>query len=203
MHLVKHLSTYLSHAGLGEDTTEEVSGIQHLTSDSDSEVYCDSMEQFGQEEVKSFYRPLHSIRGKDTISYYRSYIGFTNLTGSVGYFPPLEIYLDIISIFVELQFLEISASKSDPSKHHFHLSEVACGSLLETAGLLEPGNYNPESIREAAVEGKGEVKCGGEDGKASDGGPHKEKRGGEKVDFYGMRRGRGTVRIFLPPIKHV
>ncbi|KAF6128515.1 acyl-CoA binding domain containing 5 [Phyllostomus discolor] len=29
---------------------QDVAGIQHLTSDSDSEVYCDSMEQLGQEE---------------------------------------------------------------------------------------------------------------------------------------------------------
>jgi hypothetical protein len=35
-----------------EDPSEDASGIHHLTSDSDSEVYCDSMEQFGQEEVK-------------------------------------------------------------------------------------------------------------------------------------------------------
>ncbi|XP_016082927.1 acyl-CoA-binding domain-containing protein 5 [Ornithorhynchus anatinus] len=33
-----------------DDHVEDVSGIQHLTSDSDSEVFCDSMEQFGQEE---------------------------------------------------------------------------------------------------------------------------------------------------------
>ncbi|KAL7976527.1 hypothetical protein Chor_008476 [Crotalus horridus] len=81
------------HQGQNEDTTE-VSGIQLLTSDSDSEIYCDSMEQFGQEE-------------------------------------------------------------------------------------------------ETALEGKGEVKCGGEDGKANDGGPQREKKNGEKVDFYGVRRGRG------------
>lgn len=41
----------LLHTGLNEDSAEGVSGIQHLTSDSDSEIYCDSMEQFGQEEV--------------------------------------------------------------------------------------------------------------------------------------------------------
>ncbi|XP_077160729.1 acyl-CoA-binding domain-containing protein 5 isoform X2 [Paroedura picta] len=127
-----------NHQGFTEDSTEETSGIQHLTSDSDSEVYCDSMEQFGQEEL-----------------------------------------------------LELSASNNDSSRRHFHFSEVGCGSLLEAAGFLEPGSYNSEGIKEAAVEGKGEVKCGGEDGKASDGGPHKDKKGGEKVDFYGIRRGRG------------
>ncbi|XP_055002793.1 acyl-CoA-binding domain-containing protein 5 isoform X10 [Sorex araneus] len=36
---------------VNDDHIEDVSGIQHLTSDSDSEVYCDSMEQFGQEEA--------------------------------------------------------------------------------------------------------------------------------------------------------
>ena len=37
--------------GANEESTEEVSAAQHLTSDSDSEVYCDSMEQLGLEEV--------------------------------------------------------------------------------------------------------------------------------------------------------
>lgn len=38
-------------AGASEENTEEISAAQHLTSDSDSEVYCDSMEQLGLEEV--------------------------------------------------------------------------------------------------------------------------------------------------------
>uniref|UniRef100_A0A7I2V420 Acyl-CoA-binding domain-containing protein 5 n=1 Tax=Homo sapiens TaxID=9606 RepID=A0A7I2V420_HUMAN len=38
------------HQDINDDHVEDVTGIQHLTSDSDSEVYCDSMEQFGQEE---------------------------------------------------------------------------------------------------------------------------------------------------------
>uniref|UniRef100_A0A8C6IC87 Acyl-CoA-binding domain-containing protein 5 n=1 Tax=Mus spicilegus TaxID=10103 RepID=A0A8C6IC87_MUSSI len=38
------------HQDRNEDPSEDASGIHHLTSDSDSEVYCDSMEQFGQEE---------------------------------------------------------------------------------------------------------------------------------------------------------
>uniref|UniRef100_A0A2K5MU86 Acyl-CoA-binding domain-containing protein 5 n=1 Tax=Cercocebus atys TaxID=9531 RepID=A0A2K5MU86_CERAT len=38
------------HQDIIDDHVEDVTGIQHLTSDSDSEVYCDSMEQFGQEE---------------------------------------------------------------------------------------------------------------------------------------------------------
>ena len=38
------------HQDKNEDPREDASGIHHLTSDSDSEVYCDSMEQFGQEE---------------------------------------------------------------------------------------------------------------------------------------------------------
>ncbi|XP_053322918.1 acyl-CoA-binding domain-containing protein 5 isoform X2 [Spea bombifrons] len=33
------------------DGTDDIAAMQHLTSDSDSEVFCDSMEQFGQEEV--------------------------------------------------------------------------------------------------------------------------------------------------------
>ncbi|XP_068091787.1 acyl-CoA-binding domain-containing protein 5 isoform X2 [Hyperolius riggenbachi] len=33
------------------DGTEDIAAMQHLTSDSDSEVFCDSMEQFGLEDV--------------------------------------------------------------------------------------------------------------------------------------------------------
>ncbi|XP_077347149.1 acyl-CoA-binding domain-containing protein 5 isoform X3 [Lithobates pipiens] len=33
------------------DCTEDVAAMQHWTSDSDSEIFCDSMEQFGQEDV--------------------------------------------------------------------------------------------------------------------------------------------------------
>ncbi|KAM3929657.1 acyl-CoA-binding domain-containing protein 5 isoform 2-T3 [Leptodactylus fuscus] len=35
----------------GDDCTEDIAAMQHLTSDSDSEIFCDSMEQFGQEDV--------------------------------------------------------------------------------------------------------------------------------------------------------
>ena len=34
------------------DLGEEVTGLLQLASDSDGEVYCDSMEQFGLEEVR-------------------------------------------------------------------------------------------------------------------------------------------------------
>ncbi|KAE8595930.1 hypothetical protein XENTR_v10015918 [Xenopus tropicalis] len=34
-----------------EDCTEDIAAMQHLTSDSDSEIFCDSMEQFGQDEA--------------------------------------------------------------------------------------------------------------------------------------------------------
>ncbi|GAB1286014.1 Acyl-CoA-binding domain-containing protein 5 [Apodemus speciosus] len=43
-----------------EDPSEDASGIHHLTSDSDSEVYCDSMEQFGQEECGGLPQHLQS-----------------------------------------------------------------------------------------------------------------------------------------------
>ncbi|XP_067418502.1 acyl-CoA-binding domain-containing protein 5 isoform X2 [Emydura macquarii macquarii] len=137
------------HQGANEDSVEEVSGIQHLTSDSDSEVYCDSMEQFGQEE-----------------------------------------------------HLEIITSAKGPLKHSSHFLEVDHSHLLENAGFPEhvhlcSGNFRVEDITEAAAEGKGEVKCGGEDDKSSNGGPHKEKKGGEKADFHGVRRGRGH-RMQLP-----
>ncbi|CAM9231382.1 unnamed protein product [Bubo scandiacus] len=132
-----------AHQGAHEENTEEVSAAQHLTSDSDSEVYCDSMEQLGLEE-------------------------------------PLEI---------------ITSAKGS-LKHSSHFLDVDHSLLLEntdfprhvcmTYGSLQPGN----TVDEAAQE-QGEVKCGGEDGKASNGGPHKEKKGGEKADFYSFRRGRG------------
>ncbi|XP_056375340.1 acyl-CoA-binding domain-containing protein 5 isoform X2 [Hyla sarda] len=34
-----------------DDGTEDIAAMQHLTSDSDSEIFCDSMEQFGQDDV--------------------------------------------------------------------------------------------------------------------------------------------------------
>uniref|UniRef100_A0A8C6RX02 Acyl-CoA-binding domain-containing protein 5 n=1 Tax=Nannospalax galili TaxID=1026970 RepID=A0A8C6RX02_NANGA len=109
-----------------DDHGEDASGIHHLTSDSDSEVYCDSMEQFGQEE--------HYLGGA-------------------------------------------------PSQH------------LENAGFHEDahislGNGNFGSMQMVAVEGRGEVKHGGEDGRSNSGAPHCEKRGGENEDFS-VRRGRG------------
>lgn len=36
---------------LSPDHSEDVPSHHHLASDSDSEVYCDSMDQFGLEEV--------------------------------------------------------------------------------------------------------------------------------------------------------
>lgn len=47
-----------------------------------------------------------------------------------------------------------------------------------------------------AVEGKGEVKHGGEDGRNDSGAPHHEKQGGESEEFSNVRRGRGMY--YLP-----
>lgn len=76
----------------------------------------------------------------------------------------------------------------DPSQH------------LERSGFCEdaqitPGNGSIGKIRMVATEGKGEVKCGGEDGRSS-GAPHREKRGGESEDFSSIRRGRGVYSSF-------
>lgn len=60
-------------------------------------------------------------------------------------------------------------------------------------------NHQPGNTVEGAAQEQGEVKCGGEDGKASNGGPHKEKKGGDKADVYSVRRGRGTVHCFCVP----
>lgn len=128
------------HQDINDDHVEDVSGIQHLTSDSDSEVYCDSMEQLGQEE---------------------SLDSFTSNNG------PYRYYLG-----------------GDPNKP------------LENSGFPEdvqisPGNGNIGEMQVAAVEGKGEVKHGGEDGRSNSGAPHPEKRGGENEEFSNVRRGRG------------
>ncbi|XP_068261118.1 acyl-CoA-binding domain-containing protein 5 isoform X2 [Nyctibius grandis] len=132
-----------AHQGANEENSEEVSATQHLTSDSDSEVYCDSMEQLGLEE-------------------------------------PLEI---------------ITSAKGS-LKHSSHFLDVDQSLLLENMDFprhayMTYGNLQPGSTGEGAAQEQGEVKCGGEDGKAGNGGPHKEKKGGEKADFYSVRRGRG------------
>ncbi|XP_045631302.1 acyl-CoA-binding domain-containing protein 5 isoform X3 [Ursus americanus] len=126
------------HQDINDDHVEDVSGIQHLTSDSDSEVYCDSMEQFGQEE---------------------SLDSFTSNSG------PFRYYLG-----------------GDPNQP------------LENSGFPEegsPGNDNIGAMQVVAVEGKGEVKHGGEDGRSNSGAPHRERRGGENEEFSNVRRGRG------------
>lgn len=38
-----------------------VSGPNHVASDSDSEVYCDSVDQFGQEEVSPILTTMLSV----------------------------------------------------------------------------------------------------------------------------------------------
>ncbi|KAM8802136.1 acyl-CoA-binding domain-containing protein 5 isoform 8-T11 [Rhynchonycteris naso] len=128
------------HQDINDDHVEDVSGIQHLTSDSDSEVYCDSMEQLGQEE---------------------SLNSFTSNNGSFRY------YLG-----------------DDPNKP------------LENSGFPEdveisPGNGTVGEVKMGAVEGKGEVKRGGEDGRSNSGAPHREEQGGESEEFSNVRRGRG------------
>ncbi|XP_069715587.1 acyl-CoA-binding domain-containing protein 5 isoform X2 [Phaenicophaeus curvirostris] len=132
-----------AHQGTNEENAEEVSATQHLTSDSDSEVYCDSMEQLGLEEP-----------------------------------------------------LEIIASAKGSLKHSSHFLDVDHSLLLENTDFprhacMTFGNLQPGNTVEGAAQEQGEVKCGGEDGKAGNGGPHKEKKGGEKADFYSVRRGRG------------
>ncbi|KFP40482.1 Acyl-CoA-binding domain-containing protein 5, partial [Chlamydotis macqueenii] len=131
------------HTGANEENTEEVSATQHLTSDSDSEVYCDSMEQLGLEEP-----------------------------------------------------LEIVTSAKGSLKHSSHFLDVDHSLLLENMDFPRHscttyGNLQPGNTVEGAAQEQGEVKCGGEDGKASNGAPHKEKKGAEKADFYSVRRGRG------------
>ncbi|KAM4828671.1 acyl-CoA-binding domain-containing protein 5 isoform 4-T4 [Thomomys bottae] len=127
------------HEDINDDHVEDISGIQHLTSDSDSEVYCDSMEQFGQEE------------------------SFDSLTSNNG---PFQYDL-----------------AAHPNQH------LGNGGVPEDGQGL-PGNGTMGNAQMEAVEGKGEVKCGGEDGRNNSGTPHREKRAGETEEFS-VRRGRG------------
>lgn len=73
---------------------------------------------------------------------------------------------------------------------------------LENSGFPEdvqisPGNGNIGEMQVVAVEGKGEVKHGGEDGRSNSGAPHREKQGGEHEEFSNVRRGRGVYYFFL------
>ncbi|KAM5339135.1 acyl-CoA-binding domain-containing protein 5 isoform 6-T6 [Glossophaga mutica] len=128
------------HQDINDDHVEDVSGIQHLTSDSDSEVYCDSMEQLGQEE---------------------SLDSFTSNSG------PFQYYL--------------GGDPNKPLENPVFPEDVK----------ISPGNGNIGEMQMVAVEGKGEVKHGGEDGRSNSGAPHREKRGAENEELSNVRRGRG------------
>ncbi|XP_045389286.1 acyl-CoA-binding domain-containing protein 5 isoform X5 [Lemur catta] len=128
------------HQDINDDHVEDITGIQHLTSDSDSEVYCDSMEQLGQEE---------------------SLDSFPSNNG------PFQCYL--------------GGDLSQPMENSGFPEDVQ----------VPPGNGDVGSMPVVAVEGKGEVKHGGEDGRNNSGAPHREKRGGESEEFSNVRRGRG------------
>ncbi|XP_037366646.1 acyl-CoA-binding domain-containing protein 5 isoform X2 [Talpa occidentalis] len=138
--LEKTRKTVSTHQDVNDDYIEDVSGIQHLTSDSDSEVYCDSMEQFGQEE------PLDS---------------FTSNNGPFRYC--------------------LGGNPKQPLENPVFSGNVQVSS----------GSGNCEDMHMIAVEGKGEVKHGGEDGRSNSGAPHREKRGGENEEFSNVRRGKG------------
>uniref|UniRef100_H3A1G0 Acyl-CoA binding domain containing 5 n=1 Tax=Latimeria chalumnae TaxID=7897 RepID=H3A1G0_LATCH len=121
-----------------EDHCEEISSPQHLTSDSDSEVFCDSMEQFGQEE---------------------------------------------------------DLSEQPPGRHVFRaqVNQVHPDKLLENVNFKQVNSQKSSvSAVEMAPGVEGEVKHGGEDGKPSGSGPHKEKMSSERTEFPGPRRGRGS-----------
>ncbi|NXU70351.1 ACBD5 protein, partial [Oreotrochilus melanogaster] len=92
--------------------------------------------------------------------------------------------------------LEIITSAKGSLKHSSHFLDVDHGLPLENMDFSRHTCMTSEHLQsgntvEGAAQEQGEVKCGGEDGKASNGGPHKEKKGGEKADFYNVRRGRG------------
>ncbi|MEE6466974.1 hypothetical protein FKM82_007109 [Ascaphus truei] len=106
-----------------DDCAEDLVVMQHLTSDSDSEIFCDSMEQFGQDESN-------------------------------------DLMMDSALI-----------------------SEVDHSQLLQNA-IFTGGTVETSA--------GGEVKDGGEDGKPSGRGPHKEKTGNEKTEYFSSRRGRAS-----------
>ncbi|NWI90786.1 ACBD5 protein, partial [Pitta sordida] len=89
--------------------------------------------------------------------------------------------------------LEIITSAKGSVKHSSQFLDVDHSFPLENTDFprCTYGNLQPGNTGEGVAEEQGEVKCGGEDGKAGNGGPHKEKKGGEKADFYSVRRGRG------------
>lgn len=60
-----------------------------------------------------------------------------------------------------------------------------------------PGNGNIGELQVVAVEGKGEVKHGGEDGRSNSGAPHRERQGGENGDCPNVRRGRGVYSFLF------
>lgn len=128
------------HQDINDDHVEDVLGIQHLTSDSDSEVYCDSMEQFGQEE---------------------SLDSFTSNSGPFRY-----------------------CLGSDPSQPLENFGFPEDVRVLHGSGIVR-------DMHMIAVDGKGEIQHGGEDGRSNSGAPHREKRGGESEEFSNVRRGRG------------
>ncbi|XP_036892974.1 acyl-CoA-binding domain-containing protein 5 isoform X3 [Sturnira hondurensis] len=128
------------HQDTNDDHVEDISGIQHLTSDSDSEVYCDSMEQLGQEECLD---------------------SFTSNSGSFQYY--------------------LGGDSNKPLENPGFPEDIQ----------ISPGNGNIGEMQMVAVEGKGEVKHGGEDGRSNSGAPHREKRGAENEELSNVRRGRG------------
>ncbi|PKU30958.1 hypothetical protein llap_18738 [Limosa lapponica baueri] len=98
--------------------------------------------------------------------------------------------------------LEIITSAKGSLKHSSHFLDVDHSLLLENTDFprntcMTDRSLQPGNTVEGAAQEQGEVKCGGEDGKASNGGPHKEKKGGEKADFYNVRRGRETILVAL------
>ena len=73
---------------------------------------------------------------------------------------------------------------------------------LESSGFPEDvqvcsGSGSTGDTQAEAVEGKGEVKRGGEDGGRNSGAPHREKRAGEGEEFSNVRRGRGVYSSFF------
>nr|XP_036860407.1 acyl-CoA-binding domain-containing protein 5 isoform X3 [Manis javanica] len=133
-------TTVCLHRDTNDDHVEDVSGIHHLTSDSDSEIYCDSMEQFGQEE---------------------SLDSFTSNNGLRQYY--------------------LGGDPSQPLENSDFPEDFQVSSRNGNTGYMQV----------VAVEGKGEVKHGGEDGGSNSGAPPQERPGRENEKFSNVRRGRG------------
>lgn len=98
------------------DDNEDVRSAHHVTSDSDSEVYCDSVDQFGAEEVRLSKDAIRYalFRRQDvySVSHYR-------LVDHGGKLQPSQLYFLLLQITGSAgsfwkRFIIVSSCKPSP-----------------------------------------------------------------------------------------